>query len=115
MRFLLRWQHVAPGTQLSGDPGLAAVIEQLQGFEAAAVAWERELLGRRLRHYSPGWLDSLCHDGEVAWLRLAPRARADADGPAAAPSKATPIAVVFRSDLSWLLEAARAGGAPGEA
>ena len=34
--------------------GLAAVIEQLQGFEAAAVAWEPELLARRLRHYSPG-------------------------------------------------------------
>ena len=85
-----RWQHVAPGTQLAGDAGLAAVIEQLQGFEAAAVAWEPELLARRLHHYSPGWLDRLCHDGEVAWLRLAPRPRSDVDGPAAAPSKATP-------------------------
>ncbi len=114
MRFLLRWQHVAPGTQLSGDAGLAAVIDQLQGFEAAAVAWEPELLTRRLRHYSTGWLDSLCHDGEVAWLRLAPRPRADADGPTAAPSKATPISVVFRGDLGWLLEAARAVAPPGE-
>ena len=72
MRFLLRWQHVAPGTQLAGDAGLLAVIEQLQGFEAAAVAWEPELLARRLRHYSHAWLDRLCHDGEVAWLRLGP-------------------------------------------
>ena len=112
MRFLLRWQHLAPGSQLSGDTGLAAVIEQLQGFEAAAVAWEPELLARRLRHYSPSWLDGLCHAGEVAWLRLAPRARSEADGPAAAPSKATPIAVVFRTDLSWLLDAARAGTPP---
>jgi len=114
MRFLLRWQHVAPGTQLAGDAGLGSVIEQLQGFEAAAVAWEPELLARRVRHYDPGWLDRLCHDGEVAWLRLSPRARADADGPVGAPSKATPIAVVFRSDLSWLLAAARAGAPPGE-
>jgi ATP-dependent Lhr-like helicase len=106
MRFLLRWQHVAPGTQLVGESGLATVIEQLQGFEGAAVAWEPELLGRRLRHYDPAWLDRLCHDGDVAWLRLTPRARAD-DGPAAAPSKATPISVVFRADLGWLLEAAR--------
>ena len=50
----------------------------------------------------------------MAWLRLAPRPRADADGPAAAPSKATPIAVVFRADLQWLLAAARAGRPPGE-
>ncbi len=54
MRFLLRWQHVAPGTQLGGDAALPTVIEQLQGFEAAAVAWEPELLARRLRHYSHG-------------------------------------------------------------
>jgi ATP-dependent helicase Lhr and Lhr-like helicase len=112
MRFLLRWQHVAPGTQLAGEAGLAAVIEQLQGFEAAAVAWEPDLLARRLRHYEPGWLDRLCHDGDVAWLRLVPRTRPDADGPAAAPSKATPIAVVFRSDLGWLLDAARTGASP---
>jgi ATP-dependent Lhr-like helicase len=114
MRFLLRWQHVAPGTQLAGDAALPTIIEQLQGFEAAAVAWEPELLARRLRHYSNSWLDRLCHEGEVAWLRLAPRPRPDADAAAAAPSKATPIAVVFRSDLQWLLEAARAATAVGE-
>jgi ATP-dependent Lhr-like helicase len=112
MRFLLRWQHVAPGTQLAGDHGLTAVIEQLQGYEAAAVAWEPELLACRLHHYSPGWLDALCHGGEVAWLRLAPRPRSELDGPPAAPSKATPIAVVFRTDLPWLLDAARAGTPP---
>ena len=37
MRFLLRWQHVAPDTQLAGESGLAAIVEQLEGFEAAAV------------------------------------------------------------------------------
>ena len=114
MRFLLRWQHVAPGTQLGGDAALSTVIEQLQGFEAAAVTWEPELLARRLHHYSHAWLDRLCHDGEVAWLRLAPRPRDDVEARAAAPSKATPIAVVFRSDLDWLLEAARIGAPAGE-
>ena len=34
MRFLLRWQHVAPGTQLRGHGGVRIAIEQLQGFEA---------------------------------------------------------------------------------
>lgn len=108
MRFLLRWQHAAPGTQLAGEAGVVAVLEQLQGFEGAAVAWEPELFARRLRHYDPGWLDRLCHDGDVAWLRLTPRPR-DGAAPTAAPSKATPISVVFRADLAWLLEAARDG------
>ncbi len=101
---------MAPGTQLAGDAGLLAVLEQLQGFEAAAGAWESELFARRLRHYEPGWLDRLCHAGEVAWLRLTPRAaRRRRSAPATAtPSKATPIAVVLRSDLGWLLAASGA-------
>jgi ATP-dependent helicase Lhr and Lhr-like helicase len=108
MRFLLRWQHVAPDTQLAGEAGLLAVLEQLQGFEAAAGAWETELFSRRLRHYEPAWLDGLCHAGEVAWLRLTPRAGDDLAAPSsAAPSKATPTAVVLRADLRWLLAAAR--------
>jgi ATP-dependent Lhr-like helicase len=114
VRFLLRWQHLAPGTQLTGDRGLMSVIEQLQGFEAAAIAWEPELLARRLRHYEPTRLDQLCHDGAVAWLRLSPRPRADAEGPVAAPSKATPIAVVFRADLPWLVSAARDSATPSD-
>jgi len=114
MRFLLRWQHVAPESQLAGEAGLVSAIEQLQGFESAAVTWEPDLLARRLRHYEPGWLDRLCHDGDVAWLRLTPRARDDADAPAGAPSKATPITVVFRADLGWLLDAARLGTEPAE-
>jgi ATP-dependent Lhr-like helicase len=113
MRFLLRWQHVAPGTQLAGEAGVVAAIEQLQGFEAAAVAWEAELFAGRVRHYDPAWLDRLCHNGEVAWLRLTPRALDDPDTPTAAPSKATPISVVFRADLPWLLAASRSGAQPG--
>ncbi|MGH8921341.1 MAG: Lhr family helicase, partial [Actinomycetes bacterium] len=88
---------------------VASVLEQLQGFEAAAVTWEPELIARRVDHYSRAGLDRLCHAGETAWLRLAPSSR-DPDGPATAPSKATPITLVFRSDLPWLLAAARAGG-----
>jgi len=114
MRFLLRWQHVAPGTQLAGEAGVVAALDQLQGYEAAAVAWEPELLARRVRGYQSGLLDRLCHDGQVSWLRLTPRARDDAKVTAGAPSKATPISVVFREDLPWLLTAARAGEDPVE-
>ena len=106
MRFLLRWQHVAPDTQLAGEGGLLAVLAQLQGYETAAVVWEPELIGRRLRRFEPAWLDRLCHEGEVAWLRLSPSDRA-VDAPPGAPSRATPISVVLRSDLPWLLAAAR--------
>lgn len=113
MRFLLRWQHVAPGHQLAGEAGLLTVVEQLQGFDAAAVAWEPDLLASRMRRYEPAWLDRLCHDGEVAWLRMNPPAR-DPDAPAVAPSKATPISLVSRVDLPWLLMAARSTGDPGE-
>ena len=113
MRFLLRWQHLAPGTQLAGDEGLATVVSKLQGWEAAAASWEPELLGRRLRHYEAAALDRLCHEGEVGWLRLSPPAR-QVDAPVGAPNKATPISVVFRDDLAWLLEAARGGIDPGE-
>jgi ATP-dependent Lhr-like helicase len=99
MRFLLEWQHVAPGTQLSGPAGLGSLLEQLQGFEAAAFAWESEILARRLVRYQPAWLDAMCHAGETAWLRVSPRPQREG----AAPSKATPISVVFRADLGWLL------------
>ena len=99
-----------PSRWTLGSFGLVAVLEQLQGFEAAAGAWESELFTRRLYRYEPVWLDALCHAGEVAWLRLTPRAWDDPLAPgAAAPSKATPTAVVLRADLRWLLAAARAG------
>ena len=111
VRFLLRWQHLAPGTQLAGDAGLATVIGRLQGWEAAAASWEPELFARRMRHYDASALDRLCHDGEVGWLRLSPPVR-DTGAPAGAPNKATPIAVLFRHDLRWLLEAARGGADP---
>jgi ATP-dependent helicase Lhr and Lhr-like helicase len=105
MRFVLRWQHVAPGTQLRGHSGVRIAIEQLQGFEAAAASWEPEILRRRVAEYQPSYLDRLCHDGEVTWLRLT--AAQPASDRRSSPSKATPVALAFREDLMWLLQAAR--------
>ncbi|HZQ79774.1 MAG TPA: DEAD/DEAH box helicase [Acidimicrobiia bacterium] len=110
VRFLLRWQHVAPGTQLRGHGGVRIAVEQLQGFEAAAAAWEREILRRRVTDYQPSQLDRLCHDGEVTWLRLS--AHQPASPRRSSPSKATPVALAFRGDLPWLLQAARLAGEP---
>jgi len=73
MRFLLRWQRVAKNTQLIGADGLARAIEQLQGFETAAGAWEREILPSRTYGYDPTWLDQMCLAGQVVWCRLSPR------------------------------------------
>jgi ATP-dependent Lhr-like helicase len=105
MRFVLRWQHVAPGTQLRRHGGVRIAIEQLQGFEAAAATWEPEILRRRVAEYQPSYLDRLCHDGEVTWLRLT--AAQPASDRRSSPSKATPVALAFREDLMWLLQAAR--------
>jgi ATP-dependent Lhr-like helicase len=97
MRFLVAWQHARPGTQLHGRAGVAVVVGALQGFEAAAGAWEREILPARVAGYDPTWLDGLCLSGEVAWGRLCPR-----DG-GAAPTRAAPVALARRRDLAWLL------------
>ena len=106
MRFLFRWQHVAPGTQVRGRAGLGAVIEQLQGFEAAAGAWEKQLLARRIDGYLPVWLDDLCLSGELAWGRLGLR-RGDEGRPGTATSRATPVTLGLRGDFDWLTCAAR--------
>jgi ATP-dependent Lhr-like helicase len=98
IRFLLAWQHARPGAQLHGREGVKEVIAQLQGFEAAAGAWEKEILPARVTDYDPQWLDELCLGGEVAWGRL--EARPDGS---TIPSRAAAIGVVLRRDLPWLL------------
>ena len=72
MRWLMRWQHVAPGTQVAGERGTMEVLQQLQGFEIPANAWERQVLARRIADYDPQWLDQLCLTGAVGWGRLSP-------------------------------------------
>src|SRR5438067_1490557 len=108
MRFYLRWQHVHPGTQLHGPTGMAEILGQLQGFQAAASAWERDILASRVARYDPSLLDSLCTSGVAAWGRLscAP-IDPELEKRRALPSRATPIAIVRREDLPWLLEATR--------
>jgi ATP-dependent Lhr-like helicase len=118
LRFLLRWQHVAPGTRREGRRGLLAVVEQLQGFEAGAGAWEQALLPARVDGYRPEWLDGLCLSGDVMWGRMGIRTPAvvdcaeEAGRGGAVPSRATPLALAVREDLPWLLAAARGEQCP---
>ena len=111
MRFLLRWQHVAPGTKREGRFGVLAVIEQLQGFELAAGAWERHVLAARVEAYRREWLDELCISGQVCWGRLSLR-DFEPTVKRTAPSRATPITIALRGDLPWLLAAARGDQEP---
>ena len=108
MRYLLAWQKVAPEHQMEGPESVRAIIEQLEGFEAPAAAWEGELLPGRLVEYDPAWLDALCLSGEVVWARLTPptSSRAPAAEPGnertrgAAPVRNTPIALVRRQNFA---------------
>src|SRR5262245_60742122 len=120
MRFLIRWQHVAPGTHLEGREGVLAAIEQLQGFEVAAGAWETSILPARVTEYRPEWLDDLCLAGAVMWARLGART-GEGDGAGAidpagssgpSPSRATPVSFLIRDNLPWLLAVARGQGVP---
>ena len=100
MRFLLEWQHTTPGTKLSGPDALSGVLHQLEGFEAAAGAWEGELLASRIEDYSSRWLDELCRAGRVGWNRL--RSGGGSNGPV----RATPIVLLPRRQLPiWTAQA----------
>ncbi len=108
MRYLLAWQKVAPDHQMEGPESVRAIIEQLEGFEAPAAAWEGELLPGRLAEYDPAWLDALCLSGEVVWARLTPptASRTAAAEPGnerargAAPVRNTPIALLRRKNFA---------------
>ncbi|HEN8657037.1 TPA: DEAD/DEAH box helicase, partial [Pseudomonas aeruginosa] len=94
MRFLFDWQRLAPGTRGRGAESLATVVEQLEGFQAAAAAWESELLAARVADYASHWLDQLCRSGRIVWARLAGRSKA-----AGGPLRSAPIVLLPRREL----------------
>jgi ATP-dependent Lhr-like helicase len=108
MNWLLRWQHLAPGTQVRGEHGTLEVIRQLQGFEIPASAWERFVLARRISDYDPVHLDQLCLTGAVGWGRLSPHpATLEATGNEehrrrVIPTRVAPIAFFVREDADWM-------------
>ncbi|MGN6238023.1 Lhr family helicase, partial [Dyella sp.] len=103
MRFLFDWQHLTPGTRRRGPDALTATLAQLEGFEAAAGAWETELLPARIEDYSSTWLDELCRAGRIGWSRL----RA-ASGGGNGPVRSTPMVLLPRRQLAvWTAVAER--------
>ncbi|MGH7588357.1 MAG: DEAD/DEAH box helicase, partial [Gemmatimonadota bacterium] len=104
MRFLFAWQGIGSSAPADGPRGLLAVLDQLQGFEAPAVSWERDLLPARLPGYDPGWLDLACLGGHVVWGRLLPPSpTADPERPRTGPVRNTPLAFFDREELDlWM-------------
>jgi ATP-dependent Lhr-like helicase len=99
LRFLADWQRVTEKTRMEGPDALAAVLGQLEGFEAPAGAWETEILPARVSEYDPAWLDDHCLAGRIAWTRLRPRQlRPDGERAerAAGPVRSTPITLLAR-------------------
>ena len=106
VRFLFRWQHVEPSSRLRGEGGVFDITEKLQGFEAPAAAWERDILLARVSDYVPSMLDRLCLGGEVVWGRPAWRQdNGTAPATRTALTRNTPITMALRDALDWLLDA----------
>jgi ATP-dependent Lhr-like helicase len=112
MRWLLRWQHLAPGTQLAGERGTLEVLQQLQGYEAPASAWEREILARRIKNYDGSVLDQLCLNGTVGWGRLSPHPtflhEAADRNYRVIPTKVAPVTFFLRDNVEWIYAEHRA-------
>jgi ATP-dependent Lhr-like helicase len=94
MRFLFEWQHLAPETQLQGVDALPQALAQLEGYEAAAGAWESELLALRVSDYEMQWLDDLCRAGKIVWTRVGAPSSA-----AGGPVRSTPLVLLPRRRL----------------
>ncbi len=131
VRFLHRWQHLAPGTTMHGADGLLQILKQLQGYEISGASLEREVLARRVARYDPEMLDQLCLSGEVMWGRLSPHPAFETPAalrpkpptstsaqpdqmPGASvarskrvrPTRVAPVTVFLREDADWLLACA---------
>ena len=108
MRWLLRWQHVAPGMQLpASERGMLEILRQLQGFEVPASAWEREVLARRIMSYDPKILDQLSLSGAIGWGRLSPHPATLEDSNdgrrRVIPTSVAPITFFVREESDWML------------
>jgi ATP-dependent Lhr-like helicase len=113
MNWLLSWQHVSPGTQLQGERGTLEAIRQMQGFEAPANSWERQILQRRIADFDPKVLDQLCLTGAVGWGRLSPHPAtlvAVTDGKRrVTPTSVAPITFFVREEADWMIPRRESG------
>jgi ATP-dependent helicase Lhr and Lhr-like helicase len=107
IRWLLRWQHLTPETRLLGERGTLEALQQLQGFEAPANAWEQQILARRIANYDPNVLDRLCLTGAVGWGRLSPHPATLSEHNGGirrvVPTSVAPLTFFIRDDADWMI------------
>ena len=106
LRFLCEWQRLLPDARMQGSDALAAVLSQMEGFEAPASSWETEIIPSRIAEYEPQWLDEHCRAGRFVWTRLATRAAPGSSAPGlatshgASPLRSTPIVLLARRNIA---------------
>jgi ATP-dependent Lhr-like helicase len=102
MRFLFVWQKVATEHRVQGPESVAAIIDQLEGFEAPAGSWESEILPARVTDYDPAWLDALCLSGRLTWSRLSPPRLSPDKTSSSSPVRSTPVVLLNRRNVqTW--------------
>jgi ATP-dependent Lhr-like helicase len=102
MRFLFAWHGVSGAERAHGREALPQALGLLEGFEAAAGAWEPGLLAARVADYDPSWLDASCLSGRLVWGRSQPPSA----GKASRSLGTTPIVIVERDSWPWLARGA---------
>jgi ATP-dependent Lhr-like helicase len=94
-RFLIAWHGASQHTKRQGPAGLERTLSQLEGFEAAASAWEEDLLPLRMESYETAWMDASFLAGRFVWGRANPAALgAGTQG----PIRTTPIRLSTRAN-----------------
>ncbi len=99
MRFLFSWHHITDETKQEGPEALRKALQQLEGFEAQAAAWESDIIPARISDYDYMWLDVLCLSGQTTWGRFKSFLNAKSEKVTSYPIKTTPIALISRTQL----------------
>jgi len=97
MRFLFDWQGLAEKRE--GLESLATVLQQLEGYSAAAGAWENDILAARIDLYTQDMLETLCVTGRFSWLRLHTTTAQSDSKKKNSPVRLTPVSIVQRHHL----------------
>ena len=66
-RYLQRWQHLTPGTVLTGNDATSLAVAQFYGLSRPAEGWERDYLPSRVEQYDATTLDRLAASGALVW------------------------------------------------
>ena len=101
MRFLFQWHGLTGEDRPAGPQALPEILEKLEGYEAAAAAWEGSIIPDRLQDYDHMWLDVLCISGKITWGRFRPiRVDIEKGKKAPTPVKNTPLCLLNRGNVS---------------